>query len=162
VTSRGRRIAIIIGVLVAIAAGVMWEVGLSGAPTPAALTSGAHWRLLSHGATSGKPGDLTARRDASGLVVRLVTTGPQSNCTAPTLRSVEDRRGRAVVRIQWEGRGCADRHRGALFEMRFTTPPPTVLTFELVDSCARWDVSDPANPTRLAAPKQNDAGDCPI
>jgi hypothetical protein len=37
-----------------------------------------------------------------------------------------------------------------------------VLTIELVDTCARWDLSDPAHPARLPDPKQNDAGDCPI
>jgi hypothetical protein len=140
----------------------MWEVGLSGAPTPAALTSGAQWRLLSHGATTGKPGTLTAQADSSGLVVRFVSTGPQSNCTAPALRQVADHGGRAVVRIQWEGRGCADEHRGERFELRFTAPAPHVLTFELVDSCVRFDVSTPARPIRLPAPKQDVDGDCPL
>jgi hypothetical protein len=161
VTSKGTRIAIVVGVLVAVAAGVMWEVGLSGAPTPAALTSGPGWRLLSHGPTTDKPGSLTTQVESSGLVVRLVTTGPQSNCSEPTLREVAHTGAGAVVRIQWEGRGCADVHRGTQFEMRFT-PPPGRLTFELVDSCARWDLRDPVHPVRQAAPKQNDDGDCPI
>jgi hypothetical protein len=149
-------------VVAVIGAGVMWEVGVSGAPTPDSLTSGAHWRLLSHGSTSAPPGTLSAQRDASGLVVRLVSTGPQSNCDPPTLRAVVDRGGRAVVRLQWPGRGCANVHRGERFEMRFSWPAPTVVTVELVDTCVRWDVGNPAHPVRLPAPKQDDAGDCPI
>jgi hypothetical protein len=39
---------------------------------------------------------------------------------------------------------------------------PKVITFELVDGCARWDVSDPSHPIKQAAPHQDDAGNCPI
>jgi len=161
-SSRGRALAIAAAVLVLVGAGVMWEVGLSGAPTPDSLSSGSHWRLLSHGATNARVGSLTAVSDSSGLVVRFVSTGPQNNCDAPTLRSVIEHGGRAVVRLQWAGRGCADTHRGETFELRFTSPAPAVVTFELVDTCARWDVSTPDRPVRLGSPKQNLDGDCPI